>query len=134
MSKDPLTVTLSTPLTEAIGMMVEHSIRHLPVVDGQEAFVGMVSDRDIRTTVGDPVRALCDDAYGPAAELTVEDAMGTEPLVRVGPDEPLSVLAWGFVDQRVGAVAVTDEDDRVVGIVSYVDLLHRTLGDRTLGG
>ncbi len=127
MKPSPRTVRRSTPLIEALALMVEHEVRHLPVVDDDGKLVGMMSDRDVRTVVGDPLEALCEANYGPAASSTVEDVMSALPVISAHADEPLGVLAWGFVDQRVGAVPVLDAEGRVIGIVSYVDVLHHSL-------
>ncbi len=125
MTRGPHTTHASTPLARALAVMVEHGIRHLPVVSDDNRLVGMLSDRDVRTAVGDPLAALCDGDFGPAAELTVKDVMRPEPVVSVFAHEPMSMLVWGFADQRVGAIVVVDDERRVVGIVSYVDLVHR---------
>jgi CBS-domain-containing membrane protein len=86
----------------------------------------MVTDRDVRTLIGDPLTALCDGPCGPAADLTVEDAMSQNPATAYI-DDPLSTLSWSLVDERLGAVPVLDDQRRVVGIVSYVDVLQAAL-------
>jgi CBS domain-containing protein len=54
--------------------------------------------------------------------------MTPDPIfVRAG--SPLADVLPAFADEGVGAVPVVDEGDRVVGIVSYVDLV-RFLRDR----
>lgn len=127
MNPSPLTVRSNTVLTDALAVMVEHNVRHLPVVDDETRLIGMLSDRDVRTAVGDPLAALYEDDFGPAAAVTVEDVMSELPVISVRADEPIEVLTWGFVDRRVGAVPVVDQEQRVIGIVSYVDVLHRSL-------
>ena len=47
MSENPLTVSPGTPVIEALRMMREANIRHLPVVDKNKKPVGMISIRDI---------------------------------------------------------------------------------------
>lgn len=127
MNASPFTVRRGMRLTDALSIMVEHNVRHLPVVDEAGRLIGMMSDRDVRTVVGDPLVALYEDDYGPAAAVTVEDVMSELPVISVRADETIEVLTWGFVDRRVGAVPVVDEEQRVIGIVSYVDLLHNSL-------
>lgn len=45
MTRDPVTVGPSTPLTHALHMMYEGGFRHIPVIEGGRP-VGMVSARD----------------------------------------------------------------------------------------
>ena len=48
MSRDPISISPEASIQEAIELMKTHSIRHLPVVDGQERLVGWVSDTELR--------------------------------------------------------------------------------------
>lgn len=113
-------------LDRAIGTMVEHDIRHLPVIDASHRVVGLLTDRDVRAAVGDPLEALEADR---ALDLTVEDVMNRSPLI-IASDASLVDLAACFLDERVGALPVVDEDERLVGIVSYVDLLRHVVASR----
>jgi acetoin utilization protein AcuB len=121
MSEPVITVRPTDALLDAVSLMVDHQFRHLPVVEDGEP-VGILSDRDVRTAVGDPVRFLEASAAGPPA-LSVRDVM-TRTAVTVPSDRPLSELASQLVDDRVGALPVIDPDGHVVGIVSYVDVLR----------
>jgi len=47
MTKDPIVVHPDDPIVVALAKMVEHNIRHLPVVDDNGTPVGVVSIRDI---------------------------------------------------------------------------------------
>src|SRR5262249_55916281 len=58
MHKRPITVAADDYLMDALARMAEHNIRHLPVIDGVERVIGMLSDRDIRTAIGDPTQAV----------------------------------------------------------------------------
>ncbi|HEY8430391.1 MAG TPA: CBS domain-containing protein [Sandaracinaceae bacterium] len=117
------------PLTEAAARMVARGIRHLPVVDGTMRVRGILSERDVRQATG---RKLLEIEEGERAEyarrLRVGDVMTPEPRT-IGEDEPLGNAVRALVEDRFGALPVVDEEDRLVGILSYVDLL-RYLGYR----
>jgi CBS domain-containing membrane protein len=117
----PVTVTARQPLLEAIGLMVDYGVRHLPVVeDGR--IVGILSDRDVRTAVGDPGEALTQGREGIEA-LEVGSVM-TEDVLIVGDDASLAEIAQKFVDTRVGAIPVVDRQGTLLGIISYLDLIR----------
>ncbi len=121
MTPDPDAVAPENSLLEAASRMVEGTIRHLPVVDSDGRLVGMLSDRDVRSAIGDPILALrerTDEEDG----ITVAEVMSEEP-VRVTLDATIETLVDVLSDERIGAIAVVDEGDRPVGIVSYLDLL-----------
>lgn len=111
-------------LLDAIGRMVQYGVRHLPVINALNQVVGMLSDRDVRTTIGNPMSAL--EQEMPSArlqELKVADAMTRDPR-SVRDDAPLSRALIALLDERFGAIPVVDAEDGLVGLISYVDLLR----------
>jgi acetoin utilization protein AcuB len=117
----PVTVTPRQPLLEAIGLMIDYGVRHLPVVeDGQ--VVGILSDRDVRTAVGDPREALVQGREGLEA-LEVGSVM-TDDVILVQGDANLAEVAQKFLDSRVGAIPVVDRKGSLLGIISYLDLIR----------
>ena len=124
MTRAPATAASDDSLADAAARMAEKGIRHLPIVDGDRRVIGILSDRDVRTTLGDlsrsPQRA---DAAVRMAALRVSDAMTRDPFT-VGEAAPFAEIARVFVDQRVGAVPVVDPHGRLVGIISYVDVFR----------
>ena len=51
MTRQPWTISSQSSLSDAHAVMREHAIRHLPVIDDGK-LVGIVSDRDLRLSVG----------------------------------------------------------------------------------
>lgn len=120
----PLTAAADDHLMDALSRMVEHNIRHLPVISGDRKVIGILSDRDIRTAIGDPSRALeLERSRIRLQSLRVGDVMSQQVLT-VTARTPLPEAAARFVDQRIGALPVVDDSGCLVGIVSYIDLLR----------
>ena len=119
MTVDPETVSADASLFTAASIMAELGVRHLPVVDAEGRLVGIISDRDVRTALGDPLELLRgrDDS-----ELTVGSVMSTEPLSETL-TTPIGDLAGLLADERIGAIPIVDDDSHPIGIVSYVDVL-----------
>lgn len=123
MTHRPLTAAADDYVADAAGRMTAHGVRHLPVVDGDGRVLGMLSDRDLRTAMGEARDALDEGAAtGRLAVLRVEDVMSARPLA-IGEGEPLQRALDVLVTERVGALPVVDAGERLVGIVSYLDLL-----------
>jgi acetoin utilization protein AcuB len=124
MTTAPISATPGTDLREATRLMAEHGIRHLPVVDPAGHLLGIVSDRDLRAAVGDPL--LDDDgARARVRGMTVAHVM-THDVTSVHPGTALAQVIERLLDWRVGAVPVVDDSDLLVGIVSYLDVLRAT--------
>lgn len=131
MKRNPATVPPYYPLMEVVGIMVDRDVRHVPVTDEDGRVVGIVSDSDVRTAIGDPVEALQHE-FEELEELQVSTVMTTD-VVTVREDAGLLDVARHFIDHRIGAIPVVDADGRLVGLVSYVDVL-RNLRGRVVAG
>jgi acetoin utilization protein AcuB len=120
----PAAVAPETMLFGALAVMRDRQVRHLPVVDAARKVVGVISDRDIREEAGDPRAALLD---GRTAErlrnIPVSEVMSTPPWT-VTESASLFSVAAQLIERRVGALPVVDEDQKLVGIISYVDLIR----------
>lgn len=114
MTKDVVTVSGDSPVEEAVEVMAKRGLRHLPVVDGQRHFLGMLRDRDVRLP----------DRSGQSGLPSVRVSSLISTATTLPPDTPLSTLLPAFSDWRLDAAAVTTEDHVLVGIISYVDLLN----------
>ncbi|GAB6064724.1 CBS and ACT domain-containing protein [Deferrisoma palaeochoriense] len=132
MTPHPITVETESPVSEAIHLMKEHNIRHLPVMDGGR-LVGIVSDRDLKEYM--PSKATTLDVYELHYALSrakVGDAMRKDPL-RVGPDDTIEKAALLLHDNKIGCLPVV-EGDRLVGILAHEDVfeaLIQVTGART---
>lgn len=123
MTPQPHTVHPEDHLLDAAARMFQYRIRHLPVIDGEGHIVGMLSDRDVRSTIGDPSTAVVDDTGFPASLLRVQDAM-SQPAAVTSAVESCGEAARTLLDLHVGAVPVADENNFLIGIISYEDLLR----------
>jgi CBS domain-containing protein len=132
MKARPVVVRADAPIAVAADLLRAHHVRHLPAVDAAGRLVGIVTDRDLRQVVFDPVvqEALGDTAAALSA-LTVRDVM-TWGVLSVRPDTDLRSAARLMRERRIGALPVVD-DGRVVGILSETDVLaalEQMLGER----
>jgi CBS domain-containing protein len=60
--------------------------------------------------------------------MKVADVMTRSPIV-VRRNTSLNEVARHFIQDRIGAVPVVDDDGRLLGIVSYVDLLQAAFSE-----
>jgi acetoin utilization protein AcuB len=113
MTRSPHTIGLDQTLIRAHGMMREHKVRHLPVLDGGK-LVGLVSQRDLEF-----IESLKDvDPY----EVEVSEAM-TQDAYTVSPSDDLREVATKMAHHKYGSVVVMKGDD-VVGVFTTVDALR----------
>jgi len=130
MSRELVTAEADDALAVVVQRMGRHGIRHVPVVDGERRVIGMLSDRDVRTAIGNPMRSLDPRQAVVRIESTrVMHAM-TRPPLTLPAGTRLSRAAALFADHKVGAVPIVDEQQHLVGLVSYTDVLRAVLGPK----
>jgi acetoin utilization protein AcuB len=122
MTENPVTATELMSVAEALGLLYELDVRHLPVVRGRE-LVGIISDRDLRS-FSEVSEDEAIDAVESARSSNVGNFMNTSP-VKVDPETGIREVVELMLLHRVGAIPVADLDTGdLLGIVSYVDLLR----------
>jgi CBS domain-containing protein len=112
MTTRPRSVTPQTPLSEVAKLMEADDVGAIPVVEG-DRLVGIVTDRDIVVCA---IAKEKDPRGMPAAEVSSRE------LVTVDPDDDLSDALKLMAQYQVRRLAVIEEDDRLVGVVSQADV------------
>jgi acetoin utilization protein AcuB len=113
MSAAPVAIQQSAPLSEAIALMQEHNVRHLPVLDGQVP-VGILSERDLAMA-----GSLVPDAW---ELIPIAEAMTPNPY-KVGAETPVVQVARAMADHRYGAVLVTNAEGNLLGMFTTTDAM-----------
>ena len=126
MTPTPTVVAPDGTLGDVVALMLQEGVRHLPVVADDGKLLGMISERDVRTRIGTELRNF-DQAAPERLDEHAMSLMSVDPLA-VEVDRPLTDAIDVMAIERYGAVPVVTDDDRVVGILSYVDVLSWLLG------
>lgn len=99
MTTFPYAIDADAEVLQARKLMLQHRIRHLPVVRGDD-LVGLVSDRDIKLMLGPEF-----DNPNPH-DVNVADVMIEEPYV-VDVETSLAAVLRHMADAHIGAVLIT---------------------------
>jgi len=111
MVKDPITVSETTTISEAIACMKTNSIRHLPVVAEDETLLGFVTLADLK-------QGLIPSMVG---DLSLTDLMIKKPIT-VAADRDIEIAAQLIYKHKIGGLPVV-ADGKLVGIITVTDLL-----------
>lgn len=113
MTPMPYTIESNSTVEQAVSMMHELKIRHLPVRNGEGTLVGILSDRDIKAA---------ESLRGPHhRKIKVEDAMTPKPYT-VDVEEELGDVALRMAHKKYGCTIVEHRGE-VVGIFTAIDAL-----------
>jgi CBS domain-containing protein len=95
---------------DALGLLMEHRVRHLPVVNEDGRLTGMITEEQLM------------DAAGPDSEIG--SLLAGRP-VSVAPDVHIFDAARTMVEHNLSTVAVADEDGRYLGLIRRHDIFDR---------
>ena len=136
MTTEVVAVFPETPVAEVAAAMGRRGVSGVPVVDQDNRVLGVISEQDFLSRLGingarnfmGLVAVLLQDARcAPPAlnQLLARDLMSA-PAVTVSPDTPLHTVAAMLAARGINRVLVTDPDGRLLGLVSWDDVVKAT--------
>jgi acetoin utilization protein AcuB len=112
MITDPITISPRSSISNAIELMKNNSIRHLPVVTKGNTLKGFVTLSRLRQGL---MPSMLED-------VTFSDLIVRKPIT-VHPEDDLEIAAQLIYEYKIGGMPVVDEG-RVVGIITESDILR----------
>lgn len=123
MTSPAISVTPNTTLHEAKKIMLEHHIRHLPVVKNQE-LVGILSSGDVRRASPSDATSLSVWELNYLWEQILVVSSMTTKVISVHPDTPVLEAARLLAEHRFGCLPVVDANKHLQGILTEIDILR----------
>jgi CBS domain-containing protein len=143
MTRNVISAKEHTPVKELVGLMKQHNISGLPVVDDDGVLAGIVSEVDLLTIIGAPsqegvgttrkrTHGWVDWLLHSGRSATVEDqsdistaaSFMTRDVVTALASTPIREAARAMIESRVKRLPIVNEANKVVGIISRQDLLR----------
>ncbi len=106
---DPVTIRPEATVGDALNMMAQHHIGGIPVVDGNNYLIGIVTNRDLR---------FQDNMSRPISEV-----MTSENLVTAKEGIGLAGATEIIKANKVEKLPVVDADGKLEGLITYKDLM-----------
>jgi acetoin utilization protein AcuB len=112
MIPDPIAITATASIADAIELMKSNHIRHLPVVSKGRKLEGLVTLADLK-------QGLIPSMLG---DVDLKDLMITDPIT-VAPEDDIETAAQIIYKHKIGGLPVT-KNGRLVGIITETDMLR----------
>jgi len=112
MVSNPITIQEETSIQDAIVLMKENRIRHLPVVDRKKKLVGWVTLSDLK-------QGLMPSMLG---DVSLSDLVNRTPYT-VSPDDDIEVAAKLMYQHKISGMPVVSEG-ALVGLITETDLFR----------
>lgn len=124
MTSPAITVREDVPLQEVREILHDRNFRHLPVVDGDDKLIGIVTDRDLRSATPSTILEEMESRSElTRMALTPVRAIMSTKLVTLSPTSTLDDALFLLDRKKVGAIPVVNEQRCVMGIFSIRDLI-----------
>ena len=119
-----LTLSIGDTLAQAEAHLKRNNFRHLPVVDGLERLVGLVTHRMVLAAWVGRLEPRFERPGDVASKVPIEMIMERE-VVSVSPDTPAADAAGIMIERKFGCLPVV-ENGKLVGILTETDFLRYT--------
>ena len=120
MIKDVTTLSPNNTVKDALQIMRDKKIRHLPILSTEGMLVGIVTDRDLKEVVPSSISEIIDNSTydTPLAEVM------TKNLIIGHPMDFVEEAAVTFYDNKIGSLPIIS-NNKLVGIITETDLLYK---------
>lgn len=105
---DPVTIRQGRTVKDALAMMHDYHIGGIPVVDGENHLVGIVTNRDLR--------------FERRLDKTIDEVMTHENLVTTHQQTDLAAAAQILQENKIEKLPVVDAENHLVGLITYKDI------------
>ena len=126
MQPDVISVSADEDVARAWHVLVDHQIHQAPVLDASRTLVGIVSERNLLTTLNVDAGEVRDVLF-----KRVRDVMIT-PVVAATPVADIRRIARVMLDRDVDGVPIVSEAGVLLGFVSRSDILRAVVTDPPL--
>ena len=126
MTEDVFTLNEQDSLSAAKDLMDLARIRHIPIVNDQNVFVGLLTHRDILAATISILAEIDRSTQNEIeAGIPIREIMQTD-VVTIHPQESLKIAAQLLLKEKYGCLPVVCEG-RLCGIITEADFLRLTL-------
>jgi IMP dehydrogenase len=108
MISNPVSIKTGKKVGDALALMAEYKIGGIPVVDGENHLIGIVTNRDLR--------------FQRNLELLVDDVMTKENLITTDQSTDLEAATEILQQYKIEKLPVIDTNNKLIGLITYKDI------------
>ena len=109
MIMDPVKLDEKALVVDALKLMAEHKIGGIPVVDGADRLVGIVTNRDLR--------------FEKKMQRPVAEVMTRDRIITALPDTSMAQAEDILQEHKIEKLPVVNGEGKLVGLITYKDII-----------
>ena len=127
MTTPVFTMVATAPLSEAWQAIQTNRFRHIPILSKAGTLIGILSDRDLlRATI--QMASRSPTTIDSRAAAPVQEIMTTN-ILSATPETEIRVIARVMFEERIGAMPLVNDQEKVVGILTRSDILRTVVNE-----
>ena len=108
MIKDPITLNKDNTLADALLVMKENKIGGIPITDGNDILIGIITNRDLR--------------FQRDLQTSIDDVMTKENLITAPKGTDLKEAEQILQEYKIEKLPVVDKDNKLLGLITFKDI------------
>jgi IMP dehydrogenase len=108
MIHEPITIGKKETVSDALNLMKEYKIGGIPVVDGDNVLIGIVTNRDLR--------------FQQDMNKAIEEVMTADNIISTTKKTDLAEAAQILQAHKIEKLPVVDAENKLIGLITYKDI------------
>lgn len=125
-----VTISSDANLATLRAVFNQARFQHVPVVDSMERVVGIVSVKDYFKELSPIMEAASEQAIGLFMRSRKVQHIMSSPVITIAPETGIRQAAALLVEHGISCLVVTDPQKRLLGMVTWKDMLKAALVSR----
>ncbi|MFN6971918.1 MAG: CBS domain-containing protein [Rheinheimera sp.] len=125
MTKKVRVTTEDATLASLRTLFSEARFQHVPVIDSMHRLVGIVSVKDYFKALSPVIDSASDNTIDLYMQSRKVRQVMTSPVISVSQDIGILQAAALLVERNISCLPVVDNQQRLIGIVSWKDIMRR---------
>ena len=106
---DPVTLNISSFVSDALSLMKENKIGGIPVIDENRTLIGIVTNRDLR--------------FEKNLRRPISEVMTSENIITTSENTSLSTAEQILQENKIEKLPVVDENNKLIGLITFRDII-----------
>lgn len=127
MTKKVRVTTEDATLASLRSLFTDARFQHVPVIDSMHRLVGIVSVKDYFKALSPVMDSASEHTIDLYMQSRKVRQVMTSPVISVSQDIGILQAATLLVERNISCLPVVDQQQRLIGIVSWKDIMRRIL-------
>lgn len=119
MRTNVFTLKATDSVADALKLMRENNIRHIPIIDDSEKVIGLVTSHDVKNVLSGDSTKNRNIQY---SNISIQDIMVKDPIIG-HPLDLVEEVALTFYESKISCLPIVS-GGKLVGVVTTTDLLN----------